>query len=277
MLVPVSYSSAQLPIPPRFPFAGTTHPDAVPDTEADGVVKPGKDVISSTCRHRWASSRKPSVSGTRDHRPRSASPLAFIFPSRNLRANGPSTKKRMGHLMPGRTRRSLAIANCQPHGGKLRKGGDRLSGRNSSITRTARDCASGEKLGRKMGSSGGRLQGEHRIQPRFVGCQQVRSWLVDLEQAYARLLQRVIVLLRRTIPTTIGLTALTAGTAAQDAGEPAVRSASPAAAAITEVSSSGGSFGSTHRNTPAMTSPTAIPSPVPNCWSSRKPMSCTRM
>jgi len=75
-----------------------------------------------------------SVSGTRDRRPRSASPLAFIFPSRNLRANGPSTKKRMGHLMPGRTRRSLAIANCQPHGGKLRKGGDRLSGRNSSMT-----------------------------------------------------------------------------------------------------------------------------------------------
>ncbi len=91
----------------------------------------------------------PSVSNTRGHRPGSVPPLVFILPSRNQRANCPSAKKLIGQVTTGRTRRAVAVAKYQPHGGELRKGCDRLSGRNSSITRTARDCESGESLGRK--------------------------------------------------------------------------------------------------------------------------------
>jgi hypothetical protein len=55
----------------------------------------------------------------------------------------------MEQVTTGRTRRVVAVAKYQPHGGKLRKGCDRLSARNSSITRTTRDGESGESLGRK--------------------------------------------------------------------------------------------------------------------------------
>ena len=55
------------------------------------------------------------------------------------------------HHELGRTFRAVAIETYQPHGGWLCRGCDRLSARNSSITRTARDCESGESLGRKWG------------------------------------------------------------------------------------------------------------------------------
>ena len=100
---------------------------------------------------RFLNPRIPSISNTRGHRPGSAPPLVVILPSRNQRANCPSAKKLIGQVTTGRTGRAVAIAKYQPHGGKLRKGCDRLSARNSSITRAARDCESGESLGRKWG------------------------------------------------------------------------------------------------------------------------------
>ena len=90
-----------------------------------------------------------SVSNTRGHQRGSAPPLVLILRSRNQRANCPSAKKLIGQIATGRIAIGVTISEYQPHGGWLRKGYDRLSGRNSSITRTARDCESGESLGRK--------------------------------------------------------------------------------------------------------------------------------
>ncbi len=112
---------------------------------------PARLTITSAFRREADPHRHPSAPSTGGHRPESAPPFVLILPSRNQRANCPSAKKLMGQVTTGRTRRAVTIAKYQPHGGQLRKGCDRLSGRNSSITRAARDCESGESLGRKWG------------------------------------------------------------------------------------------------------------------------------